>query len=64
MNIKRAPSNRAKTAKSLWLRVATDLAAGLSISEVSERYINPLTGKPYSHSHIYWIIRQLKTRVI
>lgn len=48
----------------LWLRIATDLNAGLDPVQVADKYINPNTGKKYTRQHIYWVIKQLKTRPI
>jgi hypothetical protein len=55
---------RLKKAKDFWLRVATDLNAGMLPADIAKRYTNPITKKPYTREHIYWIIRQLKIRNI
>ncbi len=57
-------SKRKKEASDFWLRIATDINAGLTPDEIAGRYTNPKTNKPYTRQHIYWVIRQLKTRVI
>lgn len=49
-----------KMAIDLWLRVATDVNAGIEPKDIAKRYINSKTGKPYTREHIYWIIRQVK----
>lgn len=58
------PSKRRKATSEFWLRVATDLNAGMTPDEIAGRYINPKTEKPYTREHIYWVIRQLKKRII
>ena len=57
-------SQRLKLASEFWLRVATDVRAGLNAQEICERYINPRTSRDYQLTHIHWIIRQLKSRKI
>jgi hypothetical protein len=62
-NIK-IPTKTNREATQFWLKVATDLNAGFTPDEIAERYTNPKTGKKYTREHIYWVIRQLKTRQI
>ena len=47
-----------------WLRIATDLNAGMTPTEIvrSRKYINSATRKPYTRAHIYYIVRQLNTK--
>ena len=52
-----------KATMEFWLRVATDLNAGMTPDEISKRYVNPNTGKNYTREHIYYVIRELKTRI-
>lgn len=52
-------TKRKKEATDFWLRVATDVNAGMTPEEIAGRYTNPKTQKPYSVKHIYWVIRQL-----
>lgn len=52
-----------KTVMDFWLRVATDLNAGFTPEEIAPRYVNKRTGKAYTREHIYYIIRELKTRI-
>jgi hypothetical protein len=55
---------RTKNARNIWFSVATDLNSGMSIEEIRQRYTNPLTGKPYSKSHIYFMLRYIKNTPI
>jgi len=52
-----------KATMDFWLKVATDLNAGLTPREISTRYINPHTDKNYTREHIYYVIREIKTRI-
>ena len=57
-------TKRKREASEFWLKVATDINAGMTPDEIAGRYTNPKTGKPYTRQHIYWVIRQIKNRVI
>lgn len=53
--------NRTAKAKELWLKVATDILGGMTPQQIfdSQRYINPITKKPYSLKWIYWVVDRL-----
>lgn len=55
-------TNRAKRtarAKETWLRVATDVLAGMAAEDIAKRYTNPLTGKTYSTQWVYWVVNKI-----
>jgi hypothetical protein len=57
-------NERDAKAKEFWAQVATDVNAGMTAKQIANRYKNPVTGKPYTREHIYWVIKQLnKTRI-
>lgn len=53
-------SKKSKKALSTWVKIAADFNNGISASKIAPRYTNPETGKPYSRSHIYYILRKLR----
>jgi hypothetical protein len=55
---------RKQEARELWIAIATDLNAGMDIETVRLRHPNKKTGKPYHRTHIYWILRQIRTTPI
>ena len=62
MAIKQLPGQRLRVerAREFWMRVATDLNAGMTPAKIAQRYINPNTGKHYTREHIYWVINVLR----
>lgn len=55
---------RKDEARERWIRIATDINSGMDVEEVRLRYPNPKTGEPYHRTHIYWILRQIRTTPI
>lgn len=51
---------RKQKAMAFWLKVAEEFNSGIPAQKIAKRYTNPLTGKPYSASNIYYILNQLK----
>lgn len=43
----------------LWLRVATDVRAGMSAPEIAKRYKNPKTKKHYHTQWVWYVIKRL-----
>lgn len=62
MDLKELPGQtfRKERAIEFWVRVATDLNAGIKPVDIAKRYKNPATGRNYTREHIYWIIRQVR----
>ena len=51
-----------KLAAKFWFDVLKDYNEGLSADEIAAKYTNPKTGKSYTRQHIYWILRQIRTK--
>lgn len=51
---------RKTEAREFWVRVATDYRAGMTPTEIAQRYINPKTNKPYTREHIHWVLNQIR----
>lgn len=56
-------TKRSKKALDLWLRIATDYNNGIPAKDIARRYTNPITKKPYTREHIYWVLKQLSTPI-
>lgn len=50
---------RKKRAVDFWLKVAADYNSGISATDISKKYINPVTNKHYTREHIYWILKKI-----
>lgn len=50
-------TKRTEAAREKWLRIATDVNAGMSIPDIATRY-------GYTRQHVYLIIRKLKNEPI
>lgn len=46
--------------RKIWVNIANDYLSGMSISDISKKYINSKTNKSYSREHIYLILRQVR----
>jgi len=51
-----------KESVKFWFKVLGDYHEGLSADEIALKYTNPKIGKPYTRQHIYWILRQIRTK--
>lgn len=54
-------NTRRKKSIDLWLRIATDYNGGMTAKDIAKRYTNPITKKPYTREHVYWVLKQLAT---
>jgi hypothetical protein len=63
-NIFNSQTEQKRYINDFYLRVVTDINAGLTPIQIAARYTNPITGKPYTRQHIYWIIRKLKRSIL
>lgn len=53
-------SQKSKKARSTWVRIAAEFNSGIPASKIAPRFTNPETKKPYSRSHVYYILRKLR----
>lgn len=50
-----------ETAMKLWFKWVEDYNVnGLTVKEISEKYINPKTNKPYTRANIYFAFHRLE----
>lgn len=56
-------NKRKSVTKEFWLRIVKDYNSGLSATDISAKYINKRTGKPYSRQHIHMIIRLMRSQL-
>lgn len=62
--ILKIPTRRQRETKAFWIKIVTDINAGMTPDQIAERYINPKTHKPYTREHIYWVIRKINKGII
>jgi hypothetical protein len=64
MEIKMQGHSRvSKKAAEFWFSVLKDYHEGLSAQKIAKKYTNPRTNKAYTRQHIFWILKQIKTRI-
>lgn len=51
---------KTKRALATWVKIAEDFNNGVPAAKIAPRYTNPTTGKAYSRSHVYYILRKLR----
>lgn len=46
--------------RKFWVQVVEDYNDGVPVPEISQKYVNKRTGKPYSRQQIYKIIKAMR----
>lgn len=51
--------NRHARAESEWIKMAEAYNSGEDIKSILARHINPITKKPYTRAHLYWVLKHV-----
>lgn len=46
---------------SLWLKMVNDFNNDIPAKKIAQRYTNPITKKPYTREHVYWVLKKFNT---
>ena len=51
---------RTKRASIIWRQIAKDYNSGMSVKEITQKYKNPVTKKPYTNTYVYWVLKKVQ----